>query len=353
MLRDTSLRAPIGVYLETTYNCNLRCFHCYSDSGSTGTELSTQYIRSVLDELREAGVFMLHFGGGEPLMRRDIFDLLRYSSQYFETSLVTNGTLVTKDKAKLLRDLNVKVGVSLDGPVAVHDRIRGVEGTFRRTIRGITCLVNEGISTGIIACVSKFNFHLLWKIVEISVDIGANSLKFTRFMPIGRGARHTNADLSPYSYKKLMSTIRAMQERYEDRMEIQVDENLQGLFCAATGGESGTKCSAARTTCTITADGHLKPCPALVSFTSKDSLLSKSFSEIWSGAIELRRIRELSSDKIAFCKDCTFLHLCGGCCRAASWERYGELHKPDPACWFKHPKTLNQFFTKRENVACC
>src|SRR6202453_3143965 len=94
--RAQRLGVPFSAQLDLTYRCNERCVHCYLDHDDHG-EMTTAEIKSLLDQLADAGVFYLTISGGEILMRRDFFEILEYArKRTFSVKLKTNGILIRK-----------------------------------------------------------------------------------------------------------------------------------------------------------------------------------------------------------------------------------------------------------------
>ena len=137
---------PIGppvVFWSVTQRCNLNCTHCYVDQDLT--EMPFDEACMIIDQLSEAKNHILIFFGGEALLRKDIFDLMRYASKKnINVALASNGTLITAQMANRLKDIGVGyVQVSIDGLKDVHEQIRGVD-TFDKAISAIKNCVNEG-----------------------------------------------------------------------------------------------------------------------------------------------------------------------------------------------------------------
>ena len=123
---------PVVVW-NLTRRCNLRCIHCYaSASEDSARELTTDEAKAVIDDLAEMGIPLLLFSGGEPLLRKDIFELASYAtSKGIRCALSTNGTLITPEIAEKIKEAGfVYVGVSFDGLKETIDRFRGVVGAF-------------------------------------------------------------------------------------------------------------------------------------------------------------------------------------------------------------------------------
>ena len=148
-------RAPFGpvVIWNLVRRCNLTCKHCYSISGDVDFpgELSTSEIFRVMDDLKSFRVPVLILSGGEPLLRRDIFEISqRARAMRFYVGLSSNGTLVDATTADRIRDTGYDyVGISLDGMRATHDRFRGKPGAFDAALRGLRLLRDRGVKVGV------------------------------------------------------------------------------------------------------------------------------------------------------------------------------------------------------------
>jgi MoaA/NifB/PqqE/SkfB family radical SAM enzyme len=183
-----------------TERCNLRCSHCYQ-SGSHGMdELSFEDIREVSEEVSEmlaawSEVYDIKFSpsfnitGGEPFLRQDLFDILDHlGGRGFELYLLTNGTLIDREKAVRLAMTSVGgVQVSIEGPEEIHDGIRG-KGSFAASLRGISFLLDAGITVTLNATLSEINADHFPEMVSLASSIGAQRLGFSRLVPSGRGA---------------------------------------------------------------------------------------------------------------------------------------------------------------------
>src|SRR5580658_413061 len=130
------LNIPISVQLDLTYRCNERCVHCYLDHDDHG-EMTTAEIKSLLDQMADAGVFYLTISGGEILMRRDFFEILEHArARTFCIKLKTNGVLIREKEAKRLRELGVeRVQISIYSHRAeVHDAITKMPGSLQQSV---------------------------------------------------------------------------------------------------------------------------------------------------------------------------------------------------------------------------
>jgi AdoMet-dependent heme synthase len=204
-----------------TERCNLRCSHCYQ-SGNRTDELSLSEIREVtadVSDMLEAWSEMydiafspsFNITGGEPFLRQDLFDVLDYlGGQGFELYLLTNGTLIDREKAARLAMTCVKgVQVSIEGPEQIHDGIRG-EGSFASSLRGISLLLDAGITVTLNATLSEINADHFSEMVSLASSIGAQRLGFSRLVPSGRGAGLIEKMIDRARIRKIYAEIFAL-----------------------------------------------------------------------------------------------------------------------------------------------
>ncbi len=184
------LNKPIFAHLEVTYRCNLSCEFCGFREGlarEKTDELSvSQWVR-IIDELKEIGVNYTTLVGAEPLIRKDIFEIIAHiKKKGMKCSLLTNGILIDAEKAKRLVESGLdKVTVSIDGPREIHDKIRGASGVYEKATSGIRNLVaarNEKRSTtpkiAIHATVCSTNVEYLTEIADLYKELGIDDINF-------------------------------------------------------------------------------------------------------------------------------------------------------------------------------
>jgi len=167
--RTASERRPIVVW-NITRTCNLRCVHCYSDSYAQKYpgELTGEQARAVIDDVARFGVPALLFSGGEPLVRPDLPDLMRYArSKQLRLTLSTNGTLIDEVTARILHEIGLSyVGISLDGIGETNDEFRGVKGAFDAAVRAMRNCRAVGQKVGLRLTLTKRNCVDLHKIFD-------------------------------------------------------------------------------------------------------------------------------------------------------------------------------------------
>src|SRR5215469_4266877 len=192
------LSAPITVTWEITAACNIACIHCLSASGRRRPrELKTEQALALVDELAEMQVFQIHFGGGEPFIYPGIWKVLeRCTERELVMCISTNGTLITGERARRLKEYNpLYFQVSLDGGTPqTNDRVRG-KGVFERALRGLEFLAREDHSLTVNSVLTRYSFYELDLLYAIAAGFNAK-LRVTRLRPSGRG-QAVWADLHP------------------------------------------------------------------------------------------------------------------------------------------------------------
>ncbi|MGA3111358.1 MAG: radical SAM protein, partial [Candidatus Bathyarchaeia archaeon] len=211
--KPISLYAPFLIVWDFTHKCNLNCKHCYSNSGVIKEEeLTTEQAKAVIDQLAGAGVTALAFSGGEPLTRKDFFEVARHASDRgLYVSVATNGTLLTKENVAKLKQAKVNyLDISIDGASAkTHDEFRGVPGAFDKAVAGLKNCVEADLCVCIASTATKNNFEEFPKIVDLAEEVGAERFTYFNFIPTGRGKAHYDQDLSPEEREKLMRYLLA------------------------------------------------------------------------------------------------------------------------------------------------
>src|SRR5579864_3065405 len=216
----TFTHKPRLIFWEVTKGCNLRCIHCRASATklSSPDDLSTDTAKEIIDQIAEVSNPILVLSGGEPLYRKDIFELARYgTAKGLRVALATNGTLVTKAVAQKIVDSGVKrVAISLDGAdAATHDTFRGIPGAFDAAITGFRNLKELGMSVQINTTIARHNAHQLPHVLALAKSIGADALHTFLLVPVGCGVDIAAEQMVP-------------PEEYERMLNWFYDQSLQG-----------------------------------------------------------------------------------------------------------------------------
>lgn len=181
---------PVVVW-RCTQACNLNCIHCYAHATPEPVfqELTTDEAENMIGDLAASGVSTLVFSGGEPLMRKDLFELARIAkSQEMGVILSTNGTLLTENMANELKTIGCSyVSVSLAGTGQANDYFRGQEGAFEQAVHGIKASQNAGLKVALRIALTRHNIRHLRSLFKFIEERNIGTVFFYHLFPSGRG----------------------------------------------------------------------------------------------------------------------------------------------------------------------
>jgi radical SAM protein with 4Fe4S-binding SPASM domain len=355
MRRPLTTSAPLTFFWEFTGRCNLNCLYCYArDKRVPSDELTTEECLRLIDDLSEANVVSVTFSGGEPLMRKDFFEVASYAAKKgLVVFLATNGTLIERDTARKLREIGVEYAeISIDSARReVHDAFRGL-GTFDKAVNAVTYCVEEGIPLVGIATTLTTKNEAIDETLEFAKELGANQVVFLNYVPT-RGAKgNPELDLDPYEREKAIKRILETQKNYMCFKRVTI---LQATYAARISNEmarekgSGLKqigfidvdepqmsrlfnfmggCGAARTMAAMTPNGDITPCTLLP--LKLGNVREDKFIDVWTNSPVLADLRDRKNWK-GRCGRCRYKIVCGGArCRAYAY--FGDCLASDPAC---------------------
>jgi len=332
------LDAPICLTWEITYACNLQCVHCLSSSGTRDPrELSTDQAKAVLDELRDLQVFYINIGGGEPMIRKDFFEILEHAeANDIGVKFSTNGTYITAENARRLAAMNyLDIQISLDGvDAATNDAVRG-KGSYATAIAAMNYLREANFGQfKISVVVTRHNVDQLDAFKALADSYGAQ-LRITRLRPSGRGAD---------TWDELHPTQQQQRQIYDWLMKH--GENVltgDSFFHLNAFGESlpGLNlCGAGRVVCLIDPIGDVYACPFVIhdQFKAGSLLSDGGFTKVWKESDLFLSLREPESE--GACSACGSYDACQGGCMAAKFFTGIPLDGPDPECVTGHGEEL-------------
>jgi mycofactocin radical SAM maturase len=332
------LDAPICLTWELTYACNLACVHCLSSSGRRDPrELSTDEAKAVLDELQRLQVFYINIGGGEPMIRKDFFELVTYAVDHgIGVKFSTNGTYLDADAARRLAAMDyMDVQISLDGATAaINDPVRGVGSydTARRAMDHLAAAEFGPFKISVV--VTRHNVDQLDDFKALADGYGAQ-LRVTRLRPSGRGADswhelHPTNDQQYQIYTWLLA-------RGEDVLTGDSFFHLNALGEPLPGLNM---CGAGRVVCLIDPIGDVYACPFVIhdEFRAGSVRDDGGFTKIWRESELFLSLREPES--AGACASCGSYDACQGGCMAAKFFTGLPLDGPDPECVNGHGESL-------------
>jgi len=355
LLQFSKDKKPVVVW-NMTRRCNLKCVHCYAKAQDLEgpDEISTAQARKVIDDLAAYGAPVMLFSGGEPLVRQDLTELASHAvSRGMRAVISTNGTLITRAKARELKDVGLSyVGISIDGRREIHDKFRGVPGSFDKAMQGVENCQAHGLKVGLRFTVNKRNVGEVSHIFRILRDMDIPRVCFYHLVYSGRGTELMNEDLDHEGARKLVDLImdetRDLFESGLPKEVLTVDNHADGpyvylrllrenpqragevleLLQFNEGNNSGRGIGC------ISWDGSVHPDQFWRQHVF-GNVLQRPFSEIWEDpAIELlAKLKNKKEHVQGRCALCRFLNVCAGNFRARAEAFHGDIWAPDPACY--------------------
>ena len=312
-LRAMEKRIPSRVMFELTYRCNLRCIHCYMAPGQKKKELSTGEVFSVLDQLRDLGCFRIGFTGGEPLLRRDIFEILEHAKKCgMRISLLTNGLLIDAPKAKRLAALGSslnRVDVSVLGATPqTFEKITGKKGSFRKILQSIRLLKAQGVTVQLKATLLKPNEREFVAIKTLADDLDC----LFRYCP--SLSCRVDGDPGPLQYQVEPAGVARIKQGLAGGVPAVLDDVHAVISPEKIGRKNLFHCGAGRNEVTISPFGEMNFC--LEIRYPQFRVLETSVKDCWE---RLKgRVDGLKLPKEYLCRDCVLAGFCHWC-PAKAW----------------------------------
>ena len=385
------------IFWEVTKGCNLRCIHCRASATelSSPNDLETRRALGIIDQIAEAANPILVLSGGEPLYRSDIFQLARYATDKgLRVALATNGTLVTKEVARMIVDSGVKrVSISLDGADALtHDAFRGIPGAFDAAVYGLRNLKSLGMSVQINMTIARHNARQLPQVLDLARSLGADALHTFLLVPVGCGVDIAAEQMvAPEEYEEMLNwfydrsleggiELKATcaphyfrvvrQRRVAERKAMEAGATRvpappdptaigptdmimpggTGISLKPNGHPTGhphdmnamTKgCLAGTGVCFISHEGEVFPCGYLPVIAG--DLRKERFIDIWQNSLVFNELRHSENLK-GKCGCCEFRNVCMGC-RARAFAATGDYLSEEPFCVYQ-PRMNNNNLKK-------
>jgi len=355
LLQFSADKKPVVVW-NMTRRCNLKCVHCYAQAvNPEGTdEISTAQAKTIIDDLAAYGAPVMLFSGGEPLVRKDLVELASHAtSKGMRAVISTNGTLISREKARELKSVGLSyVGISLDGGEAVHDKFRGVSGSFRKALEGVKNCQEEGLKVGLRFTINRRNAVEIPKLFDLLEEREIPRICFYHLVYSGRGSELMKEDLDHAETRAVVDLImdrtRALHDSGRLYEVLTVDNHADGpyvwlrmlkedparaaevyeLLQFNEGNSSG------RGIACISWDGQVHADQFWRNHTF-GNVLERPFSEIWDdpGIELLHKMKDKRPYVKGRCAACRFLNICGGNFRARAEAAYGDIWAEDPACY--------------------
>ena len=328
---------PLSVAWELTLACNMNCMHCGSSAGQTRpNELTTKEALDLCDQLNELNAKFINLTGGEPILRKDWFEIgKKIRDLGLNLSLLSNGLALNEKTISLLRKLEVyAIAVSLDGGgPKIHDSIRGIQGSFDKCISSLELLRKEGLPTTVITTVNKINLKELQKIRELVLNKGM-AWQIQIAVPIGRFRK--NIILSKEEFYSLALFIASTRSQYSvKKLRIMGAHSIgyhSHILRNTMVSPVWNGCQAGISVLGIQSDGCIKGCLSLPDKFVEGNIRNRPLAEIWKDPKSFSFTRHFQKKDLKNqCKDCKYGKSCKGGCTTVSTSVTGEKHC-DPYC---------------------
>lgn len=329
---------------ELTRSCNLNCLHCRAaaERGPYAGELTTEECLRFVDEVAAFSKPVLILTGGEPLLRKDIFEIASYGTRKgMRVVMAANGTLLSAEKAQAAKQAGIqRVSISLDGAAAeAHDRFRGVIGAFAGAMEGISYLKEAGLAFQINTTVTKRNLKEIEGILQLATQLGAAALHIFLLVPTGRGKELAGDDVEPEDYEQTLTWF----AEQDSKVPLQLKATCAPQYYRIIRQQGKTKdrkgqgddlhtftrgCLGGISFCFVSHRGAVQPCGYLEIIGG--NILERPFQEIWEKAEVFQRLRDVNTLK-GKCGRCEYRLVCGGC-RARAYALHSDYLAEEPLC---------------------
>lgn len=307
------------LFWETTLTCNARCKHCgsYAETKKYKDQLTTEEIKKVFKEIAEdfpVKNIYLNVTGGEPLVRKDLFEVMDYAANdlHFKWGMTTNGILLNEQNIENLKRTNIDtISISIDGLEETHDDFRGVKGSYKKIIENIKKLKEANFLNCLMVTtvVNKENMHELEDLYKILENLGIDLWRLLDMDPIGRA--NDNKDLL-LSKKEIQYMLDFIKQKRKEKGHMYVKYGCSGFLgldyekevkhqysCCLTGINIGS----------ILYNGDIFVCPNVPrnEKTIQGNVRNNRFKDIWDNKFEIYRNKETRK-----CQDCKNWDICLG-----------------------------------------
>lgn len=323
--------APLTFNWTLSYSCNFTCSHCYSRE-ELCDELDTAALKQIVDRLAEHQVPFINFGGGEPLMREDIFEVTAYArSKGLNISMNTNGWLLDRAAAERIREAGFRsVGISIDSATAsLHDDFRNRPGSFERAVGALDALSEAGVRSTMSSVISRINYRDFHALLDLARSHKVAQVYLHNFKCSGRGFKNKEElDLTPEEWRSFYVEALKVKEETRD-MLISFDDPVIASLPGYDESPLVKGSSCGKLSLHLRPNGDITPCgfiPLVVG-----NILRDDFEELWYNSPLLNKMR--NKEAKGKCQGCGAYEDCLGGCTARAFATTGDLSEPDPHCW--------------------
>ncbi|MFC1755274.1 radical SAM/SPASM domain-containing protein [Thermoproteota archaeon] len=318
-----------------TKACNLRCKHCYNDSGGKRgkDELTLEEAIEVVDKLKDLGVKTINYGTGESGLVRDFWKLVEYAnSRDIVQGFTTGGWSVNEQSIDKVKKYLNDVDVSIDyANEKEHNEFRGSDKAWSQAINALDLLKENDVEFGIVACITAKNCHQenLDGLLELSKKYDCD-LRVNWFRPTGRGKSASDLKLS----------VEQVNETFIYLLENSVATAIPDpYFAALLGINKREGCPCGKDSFRVTPNGSVVPCVYFTKEMTAPNVLENDFENI----LTSEPFEAINNRGLDFCSDCEHMKNCRGGCASRAYLESGSMDEPDAFCYKKAGLTENPF----------
>ncbi|HHT9126294.1 MAG TPA: radical SAM/SPASM domain-containing protein [Candidatus Brocadiia bacterium] len=309
MYTHRAFAGPIMASLMVTYRCNLDCVMCDFPARAGAKEFDTGRMKKIIDELADIGTNVISFTGGEPLFRKDIFELIAHAKRNgLVTQMPSNGTLLTEERAQALIDSGLDaLTISIDGACKeTHDRIRGINGSYEKAIQGVQNIVslrkknNKGPTITLSMVINKYNVKEILDMQTLASKLEADNMCF--FSEEGEGSK-----LNPLDQDNQSIIQDVLDRLIEEKKQSNIIDNSTGalrlLKSRYRGERLPIRCVALNTTIFLDCYGNVFPCNFWLNINKPVMKIDgASIKDVWTSR-EYSHLRK----KLRDCRRCYYM----------------------------------------------
>jgi radical SAM protein with 4Fe4S-binding SPASM domain len=334
---------PIYAVWEVTLQCDLGCRHCGSRAGKKRPdELTTAQCFDLIAQMADLGIKEVTLIGGEAYLRADFADLVReVRRQGMDCTMTSGGRGIDAALAQAAAVAGLQsVSISLDGDERIHDRLRGVDGSYRSALQAIKNLKAAGIHVSVNTQINRLSFPHMDHILDVLLAHGCHGWQLQMTVPMGRAVDEPEVLPQPYDLLEVFPKLAELQPRAEAGGVRIYPGNNVGYFGPYEAqlrkhvpqGHSGS-CGAGRATLGLEADGTIKGCPSLhTTEWAGGNIQDTPLKDIWERSVKLRYTRDRTLDDLwGYCRTCYYAESCMSGC---TWMTHSIFGKPgnNPYC---------------------
>jgi len=320
---------------ESTRACQYACVHCRAQAQKQAdpNQLSTQEALHLMDQIAEVCKPILIISGGDPLQRRDIFEVAAYANELgMRVVMSPSGSNITPQVITKMKTSGIKmISLSLDGSTAqIHDSFRQTPGAFELALRNINHSKNEGLPFRINTTVTKHNLDDIPAMQKLTVELGATEWDVFMLVPTGRGK--VSMEIAPNQYEETLNLIYNLSRESPIPVKMTCAPQYVRVVTQQTGASHlGRGCMAGNGFCFISHTGDVFGCGFLP--VTVGNVKQQKFGEIYQYAPLFTKLRNhnLLTGK---CGECNFRGTCGGC-RARALSVNADVLSEEPYCTYK------------------